>query len=242
MADDRDLFAKMPPIPTTAAPTVVFWDSGPDPTGTVGRAGLRPTEEAGTTQRIAFSLLTDQGATLASQVQLSDGSWRTTNNSGAGEALTANTLFDSSVDVSGAGRRRVVGIFATAPAVWLTSATLRMSKSFATAHDHGVLPMAHRMMATQHEESVVRAPAEPAQAVLSVAPASSPEVAASVATPLPPAVVGQPFAFFGAISIAFGGLAVASGVEGLHALAYALAALAATAVASGIAKAFRAAP
>jgi hypothetical protein len=126
VGDARDTFANFPPIPTASAPTVVVWDSGPDPTGMVGVHGLRPPEEVATTHRIAFALKTDQAWTMALQQMLSDANWVTVNAAGAGLAVDANAVLDANVHVAGAGRRRVAAIFATKPTAWITSGAIRL--------------------------------------------------------------------------------------------------------------------
>lgn len=122
----QDLSASFPPIPTTAAPTVVLWDSGPDASAgaAVGLKGLRPLDELRVVKRVAGSLKANQAWTLKLQCTLDAGAtWIDVN---AGTAVLANALGDFNVYVAGAGRRRLVAVFAVLPTTWLNSGDLRL--------------------------------------------------------------------------------------------------------------------
>lgn len=125
MADSRDIFATFPPIPTGVAPTVILWDSGPDPTGKVGLNGLRPTEESLFVQRVMGTLQTDKAWTLALQRRVSDGSWQTVN--GVGQSVGVGEVADFNFSVASGARTRIAAIFAVTPTLWNTSGTLRLS-------------------------------------------------------------------------------------------------------------------
>jgi len=130
----RDIFVRFPPSPTTAAATVVLWDSGPPGAGeTVGFKGLRPTEEKAYTKRVSGTLQADQAWTLVVQQLMSDGAtWVTVNTDASGNPggmpVAANATLDFNVLVEGGGRRRVAAIItAGTPMVWLTSDQLCLS-------------------------------------------------------------------------------------------------------------------
>jgi DNA-binding transcriptional LysR family regulator len=111
----RDLFVALPPKPTAATPgfpDVVLWDSAAQP-------------DLVHVRRVRFTLKADQGWTLKNQAQLTDGSFVTLNNGGAGVAVVAGTQQVVDEDVAGGGRRRLVATMAGAPTVWLHDTNAR---------------------------------------------------------------------------------------------------------------------
>ena len=123
MSSANDIHISNSVITTTPAgsATVVLWDSTADPGlgTTLARRRAFPR-----IKRAVVRIYMDQAATfLAQDLAKNSTTWRTFNNSGSGDAITANTWFERDVLLVGDDHRLEVTT-GTVPTVWEVSVRL----------------------------------------------------------------------------------------------------------------------